>query len=511
MRTTFFCVLTAVGYFSITNSHAIDFPPLGDRYANIPVEAREAYKSLKRLEAKTEIGINYADYSRTIGDTFPDVKLFLESRESRNLPELTFVLGNAMDCYREVNRLWGIKVTSGDVIKQYGASITLLTAQPRLWRVAAANLSASKTILEGEASEIEAAQKLIAANRASLTLEGGLQAAFEEQIHLNRMTRAKNTGSPVPPKVGGFELKEQLFPDGRIDDTFATEAMTKGLPLLFDNVPPASEEGAGHVVQNGQQVGLVAVFRYDDPAALTKAYDALAHSVGSSRKPYAGLGNLASVSGKSAVFRRSQVVVYIQGSVAQGPMLGMLAAIDARAREAFGEGEEIAGAKAMATSDLASLLLTDDDLKKGVEAGEFEETCHPQFRALPEAEAAGLYSLTANGSHIGCIAAVEFESKESAADHFATWTAQRRSTAKVSRASGLGTKSYRREQHDLVEFFFLRDQYLVYVNGPKTLDKELGRVARRTDVRIRGSRTGGKNVAAEEPGPDEHQADSEED
>lgn len=321
--------------------------------------------------------------------------------------------------------------------------------------------------------------------------------------------RAKNTGCPIPPGVGGPGFHEQLLPDGKVDETFAAEAMTNRLPRFFDNVPPASEERSGNVTLNGEHKGLIAVFRYDDPAVTAKAYDALLQHIGSDRKPYAGLGNLASVAGEAAVFCRGRVIVYMQGSVPQAPMLGMLAAIDARAKKAFGDGEAIAPMKAAAANDLAGLLLAEDDLKKGIGTGGFEEGRHPEFESLPESNGAGLYSLTADGSRIGSIAAVEYDSRETAADHFATWTARRRSRAKVSRVSGLGSKSYRRESDDSVEFFFFRNQYLVYINGPKTFDKEVSRVARRIDVRIRATRAGAADDAEDQSDSDENQTASE--
>jgi hypothetical protein len=665
MRSILRVVTALAGCVLFGTSQAIDFPPLGDRYANIPEEAEDTYKSLKRLEARTEIGVNYVDYNRVIGDTFPDVKLFLESREAKQLPELAFVLDNAMDCYVEVNRLWGLKVGSGSAIDKYNASMTLITAQPMLWRVAATNLSGAKAILESETGELEAAQKLIAAGSDSLTLEGALQSAIDEEIRLGREMRAKATGCPVPPEVGGADLEQRVFPQGKVDETFAAGAMTKRLPRIFDKVPPASEEGSVDVLKDGQRQSIVTVFRYNDPAVTTKAFDALTQNlVAADRKPHAGLGNRAMVSDKAAVFRRGDVVVYTQGSVPQEQMLSMLAAIDHRIKESIGPGQDIEepvpppvnrpvaveiapapappkdeaknpfadilfqagdlgeaviglgfkdslppimsdirGATAVGAIDLgvagkvrggvtglafageaeakaaydsiaggfgksattvdglgdsaitssvpgigmcdilfrrgstviharcpvqepqaaislarrierrlaggkgqdadkaggnglANLLLADGDLNRGVEPGGFQENRHAEFQGLPGSRSGGMYSLTAAGAPFGTVAGLEYESLEAAKDIFAAWTAKPRGSAKVTRVSGVGSKSYRRETRYAVEYFVVRDRYLLFISGPPSSDKDLLRLARRIDNRIRDARAAAKDAAA---------------
>lgn len=664
MRSALRFAITLVGCLLFGTSQGIDFPPLADRYANIPEEAEDAYKSLKRLEARTEIGVNYHDYNRVIGDTFPDVKLFLESREAKNLPELAFVLANAMDCYREVDRLWGIKISSDDASEKYKASITLITAQPILWRVATTNLSGAKAIIQSEPGELEAAQKLIAAGSDSLTLEGGLQAAIDAEIHLGRASRAKETGCPVPNEVVDGDLEGRVFPDGKIDESYAAGAMTKRMPPIFSKVPPASEEGSIQVLKNGERQGLVTVFRFNDPAITNKAFEALTRNLStSSRKLHAGLGNLAMVSEGGAVFRRGDVVVYTQGSMPQDAMLSMLTAIDRRITESFGAstdiaptsgatatppaaatapmplavqqqyslaahlfkegdlGEEVAalrladsppsmlseigGATATATVDfdvdgqakgfvtgmvfanidsaedayktiakgldrsastvdglgaaakvaalpgiemcdilfrvdstvilarcptpdqrtaiafarrierrlagdeaegntaveegdgakLASLLLADGDLARGVEPGAFNEHRHAEFEGLPAPIAGGTYALTAAGSPFGTIAGLEYENLEAARDIFIAWTSKTRVAAKVTRVTGLGAKSYRRETGTGVELYVWRDRFLLFVSGPLSSDKDLVRLARRADARIRDARSAAKAAA----------------
>ena len=44
--------------------------------------------SLNKLESKTEIGISFQDYSRSLGDINYEVKTFLNSKESKTKPKL---------------------------------------------------------------------------------------------------------------------------------------------------------------------------------------------------------------------------------------------------------------------------------------------------------------------------------------------------------------------------------------------------------------------------------------
>jgi hypothetical protein len=67
-----FCLL-------VTIAVAEDFPPIGSRYDTISEDVRAIIKALKKLEARTEIGVNFVDYDRAVSEIYPDVKVFLES------------------------------------------------------------------------------------------------------------------------------------------------------------------------------------------------------------------------------------------------------------------------------------------------------------------------------------------------------------------------------------------------------------------------------------------------
>ncbi len=69
-------------------------------YRNAPQSARNALNAVKKVEARTEVGINYKDYSTVVGEAWADVKIFTESPDGKKLPEFSFLLVSAMGKYR---------------------------------------------------------------------------------------------------------------------------------------------------------------------------------------------------------------------------------------------------------------------------------------------------------------------------------------------------------------------------------------------------------------------------
>jgi len=106
------------------------FLPIGNRYDDVPQEAGDVVKSLKKLQVRTEIRVNFPDYDRAVSYIYPDVKVFVQSAEAREMPELRLVLTNAMDCYLKVCELSSIKLSTDDVVKKFCFSNQLITAQP---------------------------------------------------------------------------------------------------------------------------------------------------------------------------------------------------------------------------------------------------------------------------------------------------------------------------------------------------------------------------------------------
>ena len=71
--------------------------------------------AVKKLEARTEVGINYKEYSTAVGDAWGDVKVFVESPEGKRLPEFSFALMSAMGKYRLALDIWQDKNQDGKV------------------------------------------------------------------------------------------------------------------------------------------------------------------------------------------------------------------------------------------------------------------------------------------------------------------------------------------------------------------------------------------------------------
>lgn len=62
--------------------------------------ARDAIKSLKKLEAKCQIGISYKAYFEVLGDVQFDINMFLESPEAGKYPELSDSIFVVMEHYK---------------------------------------------------------------------------------------------------------------------------------------------------------------------------------------------------------------------------------------------------------------------------------------------------------------------------------------------------------------------------------------------------------------------------
>ena len=68
--------------------------------------AKDALRSLQKLQARVEAGISLRDYSPALGDALFKVKLFLESPEAKKKPELVEAINRAMEHYRMAGTVW---------------------------------------------------------------------------------------------------------------------------------------------------------------------------------------------------------------------------------------------------------------------------------------------------------------------------------------------------------------------------------------------------------------------
>lgn len=190
------------------------FPPLGTRYDTIPDDAKAVVKALKKIQARTEIGTSFKDYDSAVSDAYPEVKVFIESRESEDMPELRRVLKNAIDCYLKVREVWSIKIDSDSPAKQYEASTLLITAQPLLWQVAAGNISAANALIESPKEDLPKAQQLLVESLETLDAARALERAKGQGDELlKKQQSAERNGDVASPVDDALpnELQRLLF------------------------------------------------------------------------------------------------------------------------------------------------------------------------------------------------------------------------------------------------------------------------------------------------------------
>jgi len=73
-------------------------------------KARAALDALKRIEARTEMGVTWSDYNRVLGEQYAEIKPFLESDDARALPQVAGKIREAVECYKHAQFHWGLKI-----------------------------------------------------------------------------------------------------------------------------------------------------------------------------------------------------------------------------------------------------------------------------------------------------------------------------------------------------------------------------------------------------------------
>ncbi|MGD0481288.1 MAG: hypothetical protein ABSA42_14030 [Terracidiphilus sp.] len=116
----FFCILLAAIWIQAQNTHQKPGSPsqTSNTKANPLItdeQAKDAVLALKKLQARTEIGISQDDYSRALGDAYFSVRLFLDSDSAASVPEFSKALNSAIKWYRAAAELWKIKTDTQEV------------------------------------------------------------------------------------------------------------------------------------------------------------------------------------------------------------------------------------------------------------------------------------------------------------------------------------------------------------------------------------------------------------
>lgn len=86
-----------------------------ERHAKAISAAKDVLKSLKKLETRVETGVSYRDYPSVLSDAKFEVKTFLGSEYSKELPEFTTAVTRAIEHFDAALSLWSHKFEGGRV------------------------------------------------------------------------------------------------------------------------------------------------------------------------------------------------------------------------------------------------------------------------------------------------------------------------------------------------------------------------------------------------------------
>lgn len=121
----------------------------GRAYRNAPHSARVALNALKKVEARTEVGVIYADYSKVVGEMWGDVKIFIESPDGKKLPEFNIILAKAAADYKLALDIWSARIqTTNPYFKFYRPEVEAL--QQRCWLRASIRIRLGQSLLDNE-------------------------------------------------------------------------------------------------------------------------------------------------------------------------------------------------------------------------------------------------------------------------------------------------------------------------------------------------------------------------
>jgi hypothetical protein len=136
--------------------------------AKAEAAARDALKSLRRLQAKVQTGISYRDYSPALADAKLDVSLFAESASAKKFPEFANLISQAIKHYDIANGLWKIKFAERYAwLTDQDATQSLMAMYPEIARSkqTGVNLHIEESVMmiwRAASKDIEQATKLLA-------------------------------------------------------------------------------------------------------------------------------------------------------------------------------------------------------------------------------------------------------------------------------------------------------------------------------------------------------------
>ncbi len=506
---------TIVAALCASHGFADEFPPIGSRYDAVSDDARAIVKSLKKLEARTEIGVNFRDYEQAVSDLYPEVKVFIESTEAKEQPELTLVLANAIECHLKVRELWAKSISSDSAIEKYKASMAMITARPALWKVAGVNVQGASALIDSPKADLASVQESIAKNISVLTADSALRVAEEEENAFWRKARGEKTGVAVPappPAETKHDLAAIAFQPGDYGNDVTSGPIRSRLPPVYETVPPAAEEGEISLEQGGDQKGRIAVLMYDDVGIARKAYEAISTGFGINRSAIPALGNIATNAGASFVFRRHTAVVSAySGELPRDDVVAALKRIDTRVAKIVGEGEMEAvperprpavaerpaqpEAPANPTdakedsvrSALVEKLIHEGDFGIGVAAGPATDEVPPIYSTLPASEVRVSAPLMSEGKQQGGVTGFVFRDAATATKAYEQILSGFGSDAQKVARLGNAATAVILPAIRLGDVVFRRDTTVISIRCPAETIDQIVTYAKKIDARFGGT------------------------
>lgn len=107
----------AKGYFELRTQNEELRKKLNELKSEIETQSKqitkETLESLKKVEARLQVGIPYQEYTKLLGESLYQVNLFLESPESKQRPELTQSIKKVLSHHLMSKTIWGYKIEAG--------------------------------------------------------------------------------------------------------------------------------------------------------------------------------------------------------------------------------------------------------------------------------------------------------------------------------------------------------------------------------------------------------------
>jgi len=168
-------------------------------YRNAPQSARSPMNGVKKVAARTEIGINYKDYSTAVGEAWGEVKVFTESPEGKAVPAFSVLLISAMDKHRLALDVWRGQFDGGSTGFTFDEGLATLVIK-ECWRAANCRIDTAESLISNDnvesafsrAAKLRQADEIYettvrslfdylkAARLAAKYAEGGESAAYEK-------------------------------------------------------------------------------------------------------------------------------------------------------------------------------------------------------------------------------------------------------------------------------------------------------------------------------------------